>query len=194
MSTISRTHPDSLVELCVRKLAQILIKYGPKKVRFGRLSGLPRGALEALLEKLVTKNALNDNVLPHALTRQTRKLYLEGSSHLRRCLLNTIGRSCPNLRTLDVRGCQQVDNRIVRDVLQHCEHLRTLRLDGCTRISDSAFAPALWKPPLAGLLGLHELSIGKCGQVTTEGLMGCVMKGAPFLKSLGLSFCRLSIT
>eukprot|EP00428_Durinskia_dybowskii_P043949 CAMPEP_0170349874 /NCGR_PEP_ID=MMETSP0116_2-20130129/76230_1 /TAXON_ID=400756 /ORGANISM="Durinskia baltica, Strain CSIRO CS-38" /LENGTH=353 /DNA_ID=CAMNT_0010603763 /DNA_START=72 /DNA_END=1130 /DNA_ORIENTATION=- len=100
----------------------------------------------------------------------------------------------PEPSSLDVRGCQQVDNRIVRDVLQHCEHLRTLRLDGCTRISDSAFAPALWKPPLAGLLGLHELSIGKCGQVTTEGLMGCVMKGAPFLKSLGLSFCRLSIT
>mmetsp|Transcript_11681 Transcript_11681/g.25583 ORF Transcript_11681/g.25583 Transcript_11681/m.25583 type:complete len:815 (-) Transcript_11681:110-2554(-) len=184
----------SLLQLCVQKLAQSLIRYGPKKVRFGRLSRLPRRALEALLDTLVAKNALNDNVLPHALTRQTRTLGLEGSSQLRRCVLNTIGRSCPNLRVLDVRSCQQVDNRIVRDVLQYCEHLTTLRLDNCARISDSAFAPALWKRPLAGLLGLKELSVGKCGQITAEGLMGYVMKGAPHLGTLGLTHCRLAIT
>lgn len=184
--------PPSLLQLCVQKLAQNLIKYGPKKVRFARLSELPRRALEALLQILVAKNALNDNVLPHALTRQTQKLGLEGASQLRRYVLNTIGRLCPNLRTLDVRTCQQVDNRIVRDVLQHCERLETLRLDGCTRISDSAFAPALWGPPLVGLLGLRELSVGKCGQITAEGLLGYVMKGAPFLRTLGLS--RLAIT
>ena len=49
----------------------------------------------------------------------------------------------------------QVDNRIVRDVLQYCERLESLRLDSCIRISDSAFAPALWRPPLAGLLELR---------------------------------------
>lgn len=184
----------SLWLLCVKKLAQSLIRYGPKKVRFGRLSGLPRRALEALLQILVARNALNDNVLPHALTQKMQVLGLEGASQLRRCILNTIGRSCPRLRALDVRGCQQVDNRIVRDVLQCCEHLQSLRLDGCTRISDSAFAPALWKPPLAGLLGLEELSVGKCCQITGEGLMGYVMKGAPYLQTLGLAFHRLSIT
>mmetsp|Transcript_81379 Transcript_81379/g.143639 ORF Transcript_81379/g.143639 Transcript_81379/m.143639 type:complete len:764 (-) Transcript_81379:33-2324(-) len=186
--------PPSLLQLCVQKLAQNLIKYGPKRVRFTTLSALPRRALEALLDLLVQKNALNDNVLPHALTRQTQKLGLEGAVQLRRCVLNTIGRSCPNLRILDVRTCQQVDNRIVRDVLQYCEHLEVLRLDGCTRISDSAFAPALWKPPLAGLLGLRELSIGKCGQVTAEGLLGNVLKGAPYLRTLGLAFCKLTVT
>lgn len=187
-------HPPSLLKLCAERLAQNLIKYGPKKVRFCKLSQLPGRALESLLDILVAKNALNDNVLPHALTRQTRKLRLEGSSQLRRCVLNTIGRSCPNLRILDVRACHQVDNRIVRDVLQHCEHLETLRLDGCTRISDSAFQPALWKPPLAGLLSLKELSVGKCGQITAEGLMGYVMKSAPFLKTLSVSCCKLAIT
>ena len=30
-------------------------------------------------------------------------------------VLNTIGRSCPNLCVLDVRSCQQVDNKILRD-------------------------------------------------------------------------------
>mmetsp|Transcript_33407 Transcript_33407/g.85136 ORF Transcript_33407/g.85136 Transcript_33407/m.85136 type:complete len:782 (+) Transcript_33407:37-2382(+) len=184
----------SLLLCCVQKLAHKLIKYGPKKVRLAQLSVLHRFALEALLDVLVVKNALNDNVLPYVLTRQTQRLCLEGCSQLRRCLLNTIGHSCPNLRVLDVRGCQQVDNRIVRDVLQNCEHLSALRLEGCTRISDTAFAPALWKPPLAGLLGLEELSIGKCGQVTAEGLLGCVMKGAPLLKVLGLAFCRLMVT
>lgn len=129
--------PPSLLQLCVEKLAQNLIKYGPKKVRFCRLSELPRRALEALLEILVARNALNDNVLPHALTRQTQKLGLEGASQLRRCVLNTIGRSCPNLRVLDVRTCQQVDNRIVRDVLQYCEHLESLRLDAA-RASQTA--------------------------------------------------------
>lgn len=183
-----------LVQLCVQRLAHNLIKYGPKKVRYCRLSGLPWRALELLLDTLVARNALSDNILPYALTRQTQKLSLEGSSHLRRCVLNTIGRSCPNLRVLDVRGCQQVGNRIVRDVLQFCEHLTTLRLDGCARISDSAFAPALWRPPLGGLLGLCELSIAKCSQVTEEGLMGYVMKGAPFLNSLGLAACRLTVT
>mmetsp|Transcript_64466 Transcript_64466/g.127439 ORF Transcript_64466/g.127439 Transcript_64466/m.127439 type:complete len:745 (-) Transcript_64466:192-2426(-) len=184
----------SLLQLCIQKLAQSLINYGPKKVRFRRLTELPRQALEPLLELLVTKNALNDNVLPHALTRQTQRLYLEGQSHLRRCVLNTIGRSCPELRMLDVRGCQQVDNRIVRDVLQYCEHLETLRLDSCTKISDSAFAPALWKPPLAGFLGLCELSVGKCAQITAEGLMGYIIKGAPLLRRLDLAYCRLAIT
>lgn len=163
-------------------------------MRYGRLSELPGRALEALLDILVKKNALNDNVLPHALTRQTQRLGLEGASQLRRCVLNTLGRSCPNLRVLDVRMCQQIDNRIVRDVLQCCEHLETLRLDGCTKISDSAFAPALWKPPLVGLLGLQELTVGKCGQITAEGLMGYVIKGAPFLRTLGLAYCRLAIT
>jgi len=182
----------SLLQLCVCKLAQTLIKYGPKKVRYARLSGLPRQALEALLEILVARNALNDNVLPHALTPRTRKLGLEGACHLRRHVLNTIGRSCPNLRALDVRGCQQVDNRIVRDVLQYCEHLESLRLDGCIRISDSAFAPALWRPPLAGLLELRELSVGKCCQITAEGLMGYVMKGAPYIRSLALPYLRVS--
>lgn len=184
----------SLVHACIRKLAHVLIKYGPKRVRLGHLSMLPRSSLELLLQILVSKNALNDNVLPHALTRQTQRLCLEGSSQLRRCLLNTIGRSCPNLRLLDLSSCQQVDNRIVRDVLQNCEHLRTLRLEGCTKISDSAFAPALWKPPLVGLLGLRDLSIAKCGQVTFDGLMGYVMKGAPFLRTLGVASCRLMIT
>lgn len=184
----------SLWLLCVKKLAQSLIRHDQKKVRFGRLSGLPRRALEALLQILVAKNALNDNVLPHALTQRMQTLGLEGASQLRRSILNTIGRSCPRLRALDVRGCQQVDNRIVRDVLQCCEHLQCLRLDGCTRISDSAFAPALWKPPLAGLLGLGELSVGKCCQITGEGLMGYVMKGAPYLKTLGLASMWKSIT
>ena len=78
----------------------------------------------------------------------------------------------PQLRVLDVRSCHQVDNRIVRDVLQYCEMLEALRLDGCLRISDGAFAPALWRPPPAGLLGLRELSVGKCGQITAEGLTG----------------------
>ena len=27
-----------------------------------------------------------------------------------------------------------------------------------------------WKPPLAGLLGLRELSVGKCGQISAEAL------------------------
>lgn len=31
-------------------------------------------------------------------------------------VLGTIGRSCPNLCVLDVRTCQQIDNKIVRDV------------------------------------------------------------------------------
>jgi len=79
-------------------------------------------------------------------------------------------------------------------VLQHCERLEILRLDGCPRISDSAFAPALWKPPLAGLLGLRELSVGKCGQITAEGLMGYVFKGAPSLRTLGLPYCHGTVT
>lgn len=194
MATLDENRPMSLLQLCVQKLAQNLIKYGPKKVRFGRLSELPRQAVEELLSILVAKNALNDNVLPHALTRHTQRLGLGGASQLRRCVLNTVGRSCPKLRALDLCGCQQVDNRIVRDVLQYCEHLQSLRLDGCTRISDSAFAPAMWKPPLAGLLSLRELSVGRCGQLTAEGLMGYVMKGAPYLRTLGLPFCRLAIT
>lgn len=186
--------PPSLLALCVQKLAQNLIKYGPKRVRYATLSALPRRALEELLDILVAKNALNDNVLPYALTRQTHKLGLEGASQLRRCVLSTIGRSCPNLCVLDVRTCQQIDNKIVRDVLQHCERLEVLRLDGCPRISDSAFAPALWKPPLAGLLGLRELSVGKCGQITAEGLMGYVLKGAPYLRTLGLAYCHGTVT
>eukprot|EP00929_Paragymnodinium_shiwhaense_P013908 TRINITY_DN121755_c0_g1_i1.p1 TRINITY_DN121755_c0_g1~~TRINITY_DN121755_c0_g1_i1.p1 ORF type:complete len:801 (+),score=186.20 TRINITY_DN121755_c0_g1_i1:158-2560(+) len=180
----------SLLQICVLKLASTLIKYGPKKVRFARLADLPRRALEALLQTLVARNALNDNVLLHVLTRETQHLGLEGATQLRRSVLNTIGRSCPNLRVLDIRTCQQVDNRIVRDVLQSCEHLEALRLDGCVRISDSAFAPALWKPPLAGLLGLAELSVAKCTQLTAEGLMGYVMKGAPSLRKLNLGNCR----
>lgn len=184
----------SLLQLCVQKLAQNLIKYGPKRVRYTTLSALPRRALEALLDILVARNALNDNVLPYSLTRQTQKLGLEGAAQLRRCVLSTIGRSCPNLCVLDVRTCQQVDNKIVRDVLQHCERLEVLRLDGCPRISDSAFAPSLWKPPLAGLLGLRELSVGKCGQITAEGLMGYVFKGAPYLRTLGLAYCHGTVT
>ena len=55
-------------------------------------------------------------MLPYALTRQTHKLGLEAAAQLRRCVLITIGRSCPNLCVLDVRTCQQVDNKILRDV------------------------------------------------------------------------------
>lgn len=109
-------------------------------------------------------------------------------------MLNTIARSCPNLRILDVRTCQQIDNRIVNGVLQLCEHLEVLRLDGCTRISDTAFAPALWKSPLAGLLGLRELSVGRCSQLTAEGLLGYVKKGTPCLTRLGLTCCRSIVT
>eukprot|EP00928_Gymnodinium_smaydae_P011792 TRINITY_DN14316_c0_g4_i1.p1 TRINITY_DN14316_c0_g4~~TRINITY_DN14316_c0_g4_i1.p1 ORF type:complete len:865 (+),score=184.43 TRINITY_DN14316_c0_g4_i1:193-2787(+) len=194
LALADRNEVPPLLLLCVQKLAQILVKYGSKKIRLARVSALPQRALDALLEHLLKKNALNDNLLPHVLTRHTRILGLEGAVQLRRCVLNTIGWSCPNLRVLDVRSCQQVDNRIVRDVLQYCERLECLRLDGCTRISDSAFAPSLWKAPLAGLLGLRELTVGKCGQITSEGLMGFVVKGAPFLTTLGLEYCRLAIT
>jgi len=189
-----RAQPTPLVELCVSKLAQVLIRYGPKKVRFSLLTELPHTVLESLIDTLVTRNALNDNVLLHALTRRTQKLGLEGAVQVRRCFLNTVGRSCPSLQVLDVRGCHQVDNRIVRDVLQCCEDLSILRLDGCTKISDSAFAPGLWKPPLVGLLGLRELSVARCGQITAEGLLGSVMKCTPLLRTLGLENCRSAVT
>mmetsp|Transcript_55292 Transcript_55292/g.131872 ORF Transcript_55292/g.131872 Transcript_55292/m.131872 type:complete len:797 (+) Transcript_55292:146-2536(+) len=184
----------SLLDTCVAKLAQVLIRYGPKKVRFALLSDLPHGILEALIDTLVAKNALNDNILLHALTRRTEKLGLAGAFQVRRHFLNTVGRACPSLQVLDVRGCHQVDNRIVRDVLQYCEHLSILRLDGCTKISDSAFAPALWKPPLVGLLGLLELTVARCGQITAEGLLCSVMKGTPILRRLGLENCRSAVT
>lgn len=45
-------------------------------------------------------------------------------------VLSTIGRSCPNLCVLDVRTCQQVDNKIVRDVGASMSQNRLLQLGG----------------------------------------------------------------
>jgi len=220
----------SLLELCVRRLALDLIRCGPKRRASARLSELPLLAQEALLEALVAKNALHDNVLLELLTANIERLGLEGAYQLRRSVLASIGQGCPNLRALDVRRCQQVGNRLVRDVLQHCHFLESLRLDGCTRISDSAFAPAAsgaaavvqevdmkqtlfdmgdsgpatWKAlsngqksaqsALPGLLGLRELTLGECSQITTAGLQDYVATGAKSLRTLGLAFCRLAVT
>lgn len=184
----------SLLQICTQKLARNIISHGRRKVHLASLSTLPRRVLEALLEILVAKNALAESVLLHVLTSHIQNLCLGGCAHLRRCALYTIGRSCLCLRVLDVSGLQQINNKIVCDVLQNCEYLVSVKLDGCPRITDSAFMPALWSPPLVGLLGLRELSVAKCGQITSEGLMGYVMKSAPKLKSLGLAFCRIAIT
>jgi len=200
----------TLLELCVRRLALDVVRCGPKRRASARLSELPRRAHEALLGALVAKNALHDNVLSELLTANIERLGLEGAYQLRRSVLGLIGQSCPNLRMLDVRRCQQVGNRFVREVLQHCHFLETLRLDGCTRISDSAFLPptgALDKASagflgkkkkkssaLPGLLRLHELTLGECSQITTAGLQDCIVVGAKSLRVLGLAFCRLAVT
>merc|ERR1719191_1019689 len=110
---MSRQKPNSLVQLCVKKLAQSLIKYGPKRLPMTRFSELPVHALEELLGILIASNALNDLVLKHVLSRDLRNLSLQSASQLRRSILNQIGPSRPNLQELDVRDCKQVNNHLV---------------------------------------------------------------------------------
>lgn len=186
-----------LLDLCVKRLARSISGHGLRSSPFGRLPQLPDIALERLLGILVASNALShrlDPVLQQALTPRTYRLGLEGSCQLRRNILASIGPSCPQLRCLDLRRCQQVGNRIVREVLQHCEHLEVLLLEGCKNISDGAFTPASSQSPLVGLGSLRELSVSECVQITSNGLMDRIVTRAPHLAILSLACCRLTVT
>lgn len=189
-----RQKPDSLVRLCVKKLATSLIKYGPKRFPITRFPELPAHALEELLGILMSSNALHDLVLKHVLCNNLRSLSLQSASQLRRSILNLIGPACPNLQELDVRDCKQVNNHLVRECLRNCGRLSTLLLDGCRGISDRAFTEKKGSAqPLIGLISLQRLSVGKCSQLTAEGLDG-LLQSARHLRALSVSFCRIAIT
>jgi len=179
----------SLVTLCIKKLVEVTQRYGLKKIASQNLSLLPSHALVEIIDDLVRKNALNDNVLIHCLGKSIDRLSLANCVNLRRSVLQTIGRICPDLRVLDLTGCKQAGNRIVHEVLLNARHLQVLTLNGCVKISDSAFTPEPFTDVLIGLLCLEELNIAKCSQVSMRCLRSCVLKSAPKLQSLNLSHC-----
>eukprot|EP00397_Hematodinium_sp_SG-2012_P029458 GEMP01031119.1.p1 GENE.GEMP01031119.1~~GEMP01031119.1.p1 ORF type:complete len:632 (-),score=115.80 GEMP01031119.1:256-2151(-) len=179
----------SLSEICVKRLVEVVLRFGLKKIASQNLSLLPSVALVRILHELVLRNALNDNVLIHCLGKGIEELNLNNCFNLRRSVLQTIGRTCPDLRKLDLTGCKQAGNRIVHEVLLNARHLQTLTLNGCVKISDSAFTQEPFEKVLFGLLSLQELNLSKCSQVSMQCLRSSVLKSAPVLRSLNLSHC-----
>mmetsp|Transcript_62058 Transcript_62058/g.142855 ORF Transcript_62058/g.142855 Transcript_62058/m.142855 type:complete len:755 (+) Transcript_62058:72-2336(+) len=180
----------SLSDLCLVKLADAVVD---KRVQYSRLAHLKAHNFTKLLEVLVSRNSVNDHVVKMALTEDRQQLLLEGATMLRRSVLNSIGYSCPNLMELDLSNCRQVTNSVVRLPLQKCRGLRVLRIDGCTRVSDAAFEPTPFAPPPCGLIGLRELSVSRCSQLTRQAVEQ-VIKAATNLIKCDVSCCRLAMT
>ncbi|XP_060073540.1 uncharacterized protein LOC132553322 [Ylistrum balloti] len=71
-----------------------------------------------------------------------RVLHLGFSSSLTDTSLRQIGRHCPDLVDLSIRGCHSLSDSSVRFLLQKCRHLRTLDISGgsavkATNLTDS---------------------------------------------------------
>lgn len=173
-------NPRTLTELCIDQLSAS----GCRTV-FRELHRLPDNIVDKLLIQLAHDNTLTDNVASRSLTRARTHLSWEGCTMLRRSVFFEVPRRCPNLIELRLQRCKQIGNGLVRSILTNCHYLRVLRLDGCRNITDAGFITRPFDI-LYGLLGLRELGLSQCPQITSITLQ-TIVKNCPKLTALYLS-------
>lgn len=88
---------------------------------------------------------------------------------------------------LDLSGCPQISNSVVRIILQGCPHLQSLGLDNCQKVTHAAFD--LDQSPfqcLVGCLSLEQLSLQGCPQIKGD-IIGTLNANCRRLRSLNIS-------
>lgn len=128
--------------------------------------------------------------------------------------LRVLGASCPHLTKLDISNCRKVSDAGLCDflarsgdgltdlALSYCKNitdrgmqaiavhgastLTSLNIQRCTKISDDAFMA--WSLRAQPLLALKTLILTDCSFLTDRAVL-CLVKAAPNLEHLGLSFC-----
>jgi anti-anti-sigma regulatory factor len=183
----------SLVVLCQRNLFAILrqLKFSARAINH-LCKHVPEFLLEPILEEmlLLDERVITETALLAFLVPARRKLHLLNYPTLRNSTLKQIGFHCPNMLCLNMSGCSQVSNAVIRSILQGCPHLEELRVDQCLRITDAAF-DAMQSPfhSLLGCASLKVISLQGCPQITGH-IVSFLNKMCRQLQVLNLAQCK----
>jgi F-box/leucine-rich repeat protein 2/20 len=185
MKEILSTSVPNLVSLCLVQLA----KEPPQLFLKSFLRRLPEELVMDLLNQMIDQNTITDERLVLFLIFSRRVLQLKGCCRIRNSILRQFPFRCPNLISLDLSNCFQVNNTIVSAVLRGCGSLRLFKLDGCRHITDAGFQPDPRKSPLLACRTLETLSFARCSQLTKE-LVFFLLKACGSLKNVNFSRCK----
>jgi len=179
--------------LCQQNLFSILkqLKFSSRAIN-DLCKYVPEFLLEPILEEmlLLEEKVITETALLAFLVPARRKLKLLNYPMLRNSTLKQIGFHCPNMVSLNMSGCSQVSNAVVRSILQGCGRLEELRVDQCVRVTDAAF-DAMQSPfhSLQGCASLKVISLQGCPQITGQ-LVGFLNKLCRQLQHLNLAQCK----
>ena len=98
--------------------------------------------------------------------------------------LMTIANGCPQLQSLNIRGCDNITDAGIIALATGCPQLQSLDIRGCDYISYEGI-----RALANGWPQLQSLDISKCFWVTDEGIRA-VATGCPQLQSLNIGWCR----
>ncbi|EFJ50510.1 hypothetical protein VOLCADRAFT_88933 [Volvox carteri f. nagariensis] len=97
--------------------------------------------------------------------------------------LGAVGRLCPGLQTLNVRGLALNDGHL-RDLASSCTTLHTLCLAWCTRLTEEGLRPLLARNPELEDLDIEALYL------VTDTLLTALAQYTPHLDRLGIRMCH----
>jgi F-box/leucine-rich repeat protein 2/20 len=101
--------------------------------------------------------------------------------------IKSLAAQCPNLRDLELFGCESITDASVHFLARSCTQLQVLNLTQCKNISDAAFSILNSEPGL--LSNLQCLDLTRCTKVGDEGVCS-VAQSCRGLVSLNLTSCE----
>jgi hypothetical protein len=111
-------------------------------------------------------------------------LSLKGCKQVDNKVIARIAKYCPALSYIDLDGCTEVTDEALIDLFSSCKFLQTLLLPGVFRISDSTFTGSAER---GGLQFLREVNLSGCRKLSDAAVFVLTSRCSAHLQSLNLS-------
>jgi hypothetical protein len=146
--------------------------------------------VQSIINYVTDAGRMDDDALPTMAFRSTLKdLCLKNTKLTGAYFEKVIDRCCSNLETIDVMGCFQVDDVLLKYMLEKCPKVHTLSVRNCRKLTDESLLHIINHG-----LGITVLHLGGNFNMTREGVER-FFDTHPRLKSItGLHMSGLDLT
>jgi len=156
--------------LCLKVVAKFPTKCLDEKRITRSYKLLPVQQHDAVMQNIIDyvtdAGRMDDDALPLVAFRATRTdLDLKNSKLTAGYFKKVIDRCCKTLKHIDVTGCFQVDDVLLKYMLEKCKMLKTLSVRNCRKLTDEALAYVVQYGP-----DINELHLGGNFNLTAHGV------------------------
>ena len=113
-----------------------------------------------------------------------QSLNVRGCKQLTDAAVRAVAEHCPNLQSLNVGACEQLTDDAVQAVAEHCHNLQSLQVYGCKQLTGLAVRAVAKHCPK-----LQSMDVGECDRLTDADVRD-VAEQCPNLLSLDVGWCR----